>query len=259
MSSESDRRFRLTLHYDGSYFQGWQLQPRGRTVQGEVEAAVKRLTGRRYPVTASGRTDTGVHATGQVAALTLPPRWDVPELHRALNALLPQDIWVEKITRVPETFHPRFDAVARTYRYQVGLVPLAESPFFRSWCWPMPRPVELDLLHQAAALIPGHRSFRAFAKTGQEHRGDLCLVSEARWVPWGEVGVAFHITANRFLHHMVRYLVGTMVVVGWGRRPLAEMRSLLDDPETKLVTSRPAPPDGLFLSGVHYREDAGEQ
>lgn len=259
MNSEPDRRFRLTLQYDGSYFQGWQLQPRGRTVQGEVEDALKRLTGQRYPVIASGRTDTGVHATGQVVAVTLPARWDVEELHRALNALLPQDIWVESTLRAPEGFHPRFHAVARTYRYQVGLVPLAESPFYRAWCWPLPQPVDLNLLHRAAALLPGERSFRAFAKTGQEHRGDICHVSDAGWVSWEAVGIAFHITANRFLHHMVRYLVGTMVEVGWGRRSLDEFRALLGDPETELVTSRPAPPEGLFLTMVEYPEGAGTE
>lgn len=259
VSSDSRRRFRLTLHYDGSYFQGWQAQSRGRTVQGELESALKRLTGQGHRVTASGRTDTGVHATGQVVALTLPPRWDVPELHRALNALLPQDVWVEEVRRVPEGFHPRFHAVARSYRYQVGMVPLAESPFFRAWCWPMPRETDLDLLHRAAALIPGQRSFKAFAKTGQEHRGHVCRVTEASWGPWGDVGIAFRITANRFLHHMVRYLVGTMVEVGWGRRPLEEMRSLLEDPDTEFVMSRPAPPEGLFLSRVHYPEGAGEE
>jgi tRNA pseudouridine38-40 synthase len=258
VDSEQERRFRLTLHYDGSYFQGWQIQPRGRTVQGAVEDALKRLTGRRYPVIASGRTDTGVHATGQVAAVTLPPRWDVAELHRALNAVLPQDIWVESVSRASADFHPRFHAVARTYLYQVGLVPRAESPFFRSWCWPLPHPVEVDTLHRAAGFLPGNRSFRAFAKTGQEHRGDVCSVSEALWIPWGPVGIAFRITANRFLHHMVRYLVGTMVEVGWGRRSLEDFQDLLDNPATELVTSRPAPPEGLFLSRVHYREPEEE-
>ena len=258
MTSEAERRFCLTLQYDGSYFLGWQLQPRRRTVQGEFEDAHTRLTGERHPVTASGRTDSGVHATGQIVALTLKPRWDIPELHRALNALLPDDIWVREIVQVPEDFHPRFHAIARSYRYQLGLVPESASPFHHPWCWPLVKDVEVELLHQAAALILGNHSFRAFAKAGQEHRGDRCIVSEATWVQWGEVGVALHLTANRFLHHMVRYLVGTMVEVGRGRRSLEEMVALLTDPETKLVTSRPAPPQGLFLTRVHYPEGSLE-
>ncbi len=248
------RRFQLTLHYDGSRFLGWQLQPRGRTVQGEIEAALERLTGKRRPVVAAGRTDRGVHATGQVAALTLPSRWTAQELHRALNAVLPADIWVESTRRVPADFHPRFDARARTYRYQLGLHPSARSPFHRPWCWPLEAPLEIDLLQRGAALLPGAWSFRAFSKTGQEERGDRCRVSESVWVPWKGLGLAFQVTADRFLHHMVRYLVGTMVEVGRGRRAVEEMEALLTDPETELETSRPAPPQGLFLARVHYTD-----
>ncbi len=252
MNSATDKRFRLTLQYDGSYLMGWQLQPRGRTVQGEIEDALKKITGERYPVVGSGRTDSGVHATGQVAAVTLPERWDVSELHKALNALLPSDIWVQELTQVPTHFHPRFHAVARSYRYQVGLAHESASPFYRSWCWPVAKELDLDLLQQAGALLLGNHSFKGFAKSGQEHRGDRSIVYEAAWVGWGRIGLAFHITANRFLHHMVRYLVGTMVDVGLGRRPLAEMEALLSDPNTPHVTSAPAPSEGLFLTEVQY-------
>ena len=255
MSPKNSIRYRLTLHYDGSSFQGWQLQPRGRTVQGELEAALKRITGARRPVVGAGRTDTGVHATGQVAAVTVPSRWEGgEELLRALNAVLPSDIWIESLDPMPSEFHPRFQAVARSYRYQLGLAPGAASPFHRPWCWPLEQEAEVDLLHQGAALVLGEHSFRAFAKAGQEHRGHVCRVTEASWRPWGQMGVALHITANRFLHHMVRYLVGTMVEVAWHRRPVEEVAELLTDPATPLVTSPPAPPQGLFLSRVHYPE-----
>ena len=258
VNADDDRRFRLTVHYDGSYFMGWQLQPRVRTVQSEMEAALKRITGRHFTVTGAGRTDSGVHSTGQVAAVTLPPRWDTAELHRALNALLPSDIWVERVERVPDHFHPRYHALARSYRYQVGLVPGSASPFHRPWCWSLGRPVDLGLLRQAASHLPGKHSFRAFSKSGQEHRGEICSVSEATWGAWEEVGVAFQITANRFLHHMVRYLVGTMVDVALRRRSLEELEELLSAPETPLVTSPPAPPEGLFLVGVHYPDPLPE-
>jgi tRNA pseudouridine38-40 synthase len=258
VNPELERRFRLTVHYDGTYFFGWQLQARGRTVQGEMEAALKRLTGTRQPVLAAGRTDSGVHATGQVVAVTLPIRWDVHELHRGLNATLPGDIWVESTLRADPAFHPRFDARARSYRYQFGMSHQAFSPFFRPWCWPLLREVDIDLLHRAAALLVGEHSFKAFAKVGQEARGDRCRVSEARWVPWGDVGLAFEVTANRFLHHMVRYLMGTMVDVGRERRPLEDIQELLFQPDTELTTSPPAPPEGLFLAKVHYPETDSE-
>lgn len=253
VKTDSLRRFRLVLHYDGTAFQGWQLQPHGRTVQGELEAVLARLTGGRTPAVAAGRTDRGVHATGQVAAVDLPPRWTAEDLHRALNALLPPDLWVEKVQEVSSAFHPRFHAQARSYRYQVGLTPLSGSPFHRRWCWPLGRPLDGEALRAGAALLEGERSFRAFAKAGQEERGHRCRVGEARWVPWEE-GVAFLITADRFLHHMVRYLVGTLVEIALAKRPLEDLRLLLEDGGGPLRTSPPAPPQGLFLTRVHYPE-----
>jgi tRNA pseudouridine38-40 synthase len=249
---ERECRFRLTVQYDGTYFLGWQIQAWGRTVQGEMEAALEKLTGTRRPVVAAGRTDSGVHATGQVVSMSLPPRWEAEELRRALNAVLPNDIWVESAQRADPGFHPRYSAQARSYRYQLGLSPLAFSPFRRPWCWPLVREVDEDLLHRCAALVRGEHSFKAFAKVGQEARGDRCLVTEACWVSWDGLGMAFHITADRFLHHMVRYLMGTMVDIAWERRPIEDLSELLSEPGTGLVTSPPAPPEGLFLSQVHY-------
>ncbi|MFH1764150.1 MAG: tRNA pseudouridine(38-40) synthase TruA [Gemmatimonadota bacterium] len=258
MNPTRERRFRLTVHYDGTYFFGWQIQAWGRTVEGEMEAALERLTGARRPVVAAGRTDSGVHATGQVVSVTLPTRWEADEIQRALNAALPNDIWVESARVADPGFHPRYSAQARSYRYQLGLTALAFSPFHRPWCWPLIREVDVNLLHQGAALLLGEHSFKAFAKVGQEARGDRCTVSEARWVPWEGLGLAFQITADRFLHHMVRYLMGTMVDIARNRRPLDDLIELLSTPGRGLITSPPAPPEGLFLSKVHYPEPDSE-
>jgi tRNA pseudouridine38-40 synthase len=259
--------FALLVHYDGAPFHGWQLQPDAPTVQGELERVLARITGgTRIPVTGSGRTDRGVHATGQVASVTLPDpagRWNAPALRRSLNALLPDTIWIEEVRRVPPSFHPRFDARRRSYRYRVGTSPQARSPLHARGCWPTdPVPPDAALLHAAAALLPGDRSFRAFARAGQEERGDRCHLMAAAWHPWKEdaegeiLGWTFHVTANRYLHHMVRYLVGTMVAVARGERPLAELEALLDDPDSGLVTSPPAPAQGLFLTRVEYETHA---
>jgi tRNA pseudouridine38-40 synthase len=252
VSPETERRFRLTVQYEGTYFLGWQRQARGRTVQGEMEYALQRLTGVRHPIVAAGRTDSGVHATGQSVALNVPPRWEAQELRRALNATLPHDIWVESAVRVPADFHPRYAALARSYRYQLGLTEEAFSPFRRPWCWPLIRQPDPDFLHAGAELLVGDQSFRAFAKVGQESRGDRCQVTEARWVPWDGGGLALEITANRFLHHMVRYLVGTLVEIGQHLRPMSHLSELLQGGQTPLTTSPPAPPEGLFLTKVHY-------
>ncbi len=246
-------RLRLTLHYDGSLFHGWQLQPDHRTVQGEIEAVLGRLADAPRTVIASGRTDTGVHATGQVAAVDMPASWTPGDLRRALNALLPPDVWVESVRPAPPDFHPRYDAVARTYTYRIGTAPEAASPFHRRWCWAVSDELDRDLLDRGAACLVGEHSFRAFAKAGQPERGDRCTVRSASWSPW-ELGLRFDVTADRYLHHMVRCLVGTLVEVARARRPLADVVGLLDRAKG-LETSPPAPPHGLFLARVEYPQD----
>jgi len=253
VSSPNERRIKLTLQYDGSGFFGWQVQPGARTIQGVLEEAVSRLANRPTTVVGAGRTDRGVHATGQVASVLVPGKWTPDSLRRALNAILPPDIRVSAAEEVTLDFHARFDATARSYVYRVGTTESALSPFRRRWCWPLARELDRPVLDAAAEQIVGDHSFRAFAKAGQEERGDRCTVMRAEWRDWSRFGVELHITANRFLHHMVRYLVGTMVEMALGRRPLADMARLLAG-EPGLETSPPAPPEGLFLTHVAYNE-----
>jgi len=245
-------RFLLTVQYDGSGFHGWQLQPDVRTVQGEIEGVLGRLAGRSRTVVGSGRTDTGVHALGQVASVDMPARWTASELRRALNATLPQDIWVEEAAAARPDFHPRYDARSRTYVYRVGTSPAARSPFHRRWCWALGEPLDLATLNSISTGLVGEHSFRAFAKAGQPERGTRCVVVAAGWDA-SEIGCRFTITANRYLHHMVRYLVGTMVDIARGRRPSEDLASLLAE-TAGVQTSPPAPPEGLFLSRVEYPE-----
>ncbi|MGB1842059.1 MAG: tRNA pseudouridine(38-40) synthase TruA, partial [Longimicrobiales bacterium] len=252
-------RFRLTIHYDGAAFHGWQVQPDQRTVQGDLEAALSKLADAPRSVIGSGRTDSGVHATGQVASVDMPVSWDVPRLRKSLNAVLSDDLWIEAIARAAPDFHPRYDALDRTYRYEVGLKAECASPFFRRWCWPLggsgspPPTVDRALLGRAASAIVGEHSFEAFAKTGQPERGTRCHVHAAQWSET-DLGVRFTVTADRYLHHMVRYLTGTMIDIGCGRRPVEDMARLLASPD-QLTTSPPAPPEGLFLHRVRYPGD----
>lgn len=252
--SAREIRFKLTLHYDGSAFHGWQVQPGQPTVQSALEEVITRITGERRAVTAAGRTDTGVHATGQVAAVTVPGEWTAPDLVRSLNALLPGTVWVRSAEEVASGFNPRFNAVSRSYSYRVGTALEAASPFHRRWCWPLCLPLEFDAAASAARAIIGEHEFHAFAKAGQPKRGYACNVTTAEWRPWGKLGAVFEISANRFLHRMVRYLVGTMVDVALGRREEEDMVLLLrrEKGDSTLTTSPPAPPGGLFLTGVDY-------
>lgn len=253
METPGTRRIRIRLHYDGSDFHGWQVQPGVRTVQRELERALERLTTRTVRTAAAGRTDAGVHATGQVVSLDVPAKWHPAELRRALNAVLPDDVWVEAAADAPADFHARFSAADRAYEYRIGVADLAASPFHNRVCWPLDDELDPLLLDRCANLILGEHSFRAFAKTGQEHRGDRCTVHDSKWWDWPPVGLAYRVRANRFLHHMVRYLVGTMVDVARGRRPLDDFgRLLTGDPAVE--TSPPAPPNGLCLVDVGYLE-----
>ncbi len=262
-----ETRFKLTLHYDGTDFHGWQAQPGSPTVQGALENAIARLVEERRPVVGAGRTDSGVHASGQVAAVSMPARWRAAALVRSLNAILPDSIWVRSAVAVCDRFHPRRDAILRHYRYQVGVDPAAASPFHRRWCWPLLRPLDLDPAVRAAQAIVGEHDFRAFARSGQPQRGYRCRVSRARWRRWEGPGFLFEISANRFLHRMVRYLVGTMVEIALGRRDESDIFRLLGsqpsqpDASCRVRTSPPAPPCGLFLVRVDYphgRDAAGK-
>jgi tRNA pseudouridine38-40 synthase len=249
-----EHRIRLELHYDGSGFAGWQVQPGKRTVQGEIEAALARLMGAARRVVAAGCTETGVHATGQVAGTVVDRRWSSQELRRALNAVLPRDIWVADAVAAADDFHARYHAVARGYVYRLGTADVSRSPFLRARCWPLQEPLALSALNDAAGRFVGRHSYRAFAKTGQPQRGELCTVHVATWRSWEPVGVMLRVVANRFLHHMVRYMVGTMVDIARGRRPASVIDDLLSG-AAGVRMSRPAPPDGLYLARVYYPGD----
>lgn len=251
MQERTRRRFRATVHYDGSRFHGWQVQPDRRTVQGAVEDALQRLFPEPVRVTAAGRTDAGVHAVGQEIAYPAPRGWTAPEMRRALNAVLPADVWIEKLGEAPEKFHPRFDATARRYVYLVGTSEASASPLRGERVWALARPLDEDLLRDRAALLPGERSFEAFAKAGQESRGTRCRVERAEWRRTVLGDLAFIIVADRFLHHMVRYLVHTMMGCATGRREPDDFERLLAD-EDDVRPPEPAPPGGLYLSGVRY-------
>jgi tRNA pseudouridine38-40 synthase len=245
------RTFLAILHYDGTGFVGWQRQPAGRSVQAEFERVLERLFSRRTVAHAAGRTDAGVHALGQGVSFSAPISWSPPDMHRALNALLPQDCWVEAVFPVQAGFHARKSAISRRYRYDIGLDSAAVSPFRRQFEWALSRPLELNLLQQAADQIKGQHDFRAFAAKGNKphYRSSLSLSEWRSWPHWR--GVSFHVEADRFLHHMVRMLVGTMVDIGLGRRPLDDMARLLKR-EDNQETSPPAPPQGLYFVAATY-------
>jgi len=249
------RTVQLVLHYDGAAFSGWQRQPGERTVQGVLEDSVARLCSARIPVIGAGRTDAGVHARGQAAGVRVPEKWTSQALRKSMNAILPDDVWVAAAFEMRDDFHPRFSAISRSYSYFVGTDDLALSPFRRRHELAWRRPLDLTRLEEGAKAIIGRHCFRAFAVKGTAPERDThhCTVSVARWRErWG--GLVFEISADRFLHHMVRFLVGTMLQVGEGRREINDIAELLESEDNSEV-SEPAPAHALFLERVEYPTD----
>ena len=257
----AERTVQLVLHYDGAEFSGWQRQPTQRTVQGVLEAALERLCATPVAALGSGRTDAGVHARGQAVGIRVPDRWggDVQKLRRALNAILPRDVWVAAAFEMREEFHARYSAVSRRYSYYVGTDDEANSPFRVRHELAFGQPLQRGALDAAAAHLTGDHCFRGFAVLGTApaHDDHRCCVTEARWLD-RPGGLVFEIEANRFLHHMVRFLVGTMLDIAAARRPPADLPALLAAADNRDV-SPPAPPHALFLDRVRYPDELYRQ
>lgn len=248
----------LVTQYDGGEYAGWQRQPDARTVQGEMERVLERLTGEHVVALGAGRTDAGVHAHAQGVGVRMPRRWEPTALRRAMNAMLPPTIWIAEAHRMLAEFHPRRSATSRHYGYLVGTDMQSRSPFRRRYEWPLGRALDAEALRDEASALLGEHVFRAFAVArtapGRDHH--RCVITHAAWRE-REGGWVFEVEANRFLHHMVRFLVGTMVDVAQGRRPRGSIARLLQLPHNS-ETSAPAPAVGLSLRAVRYPRELYE-
>jgi tRNA pseudouridine38-40 synthase len=240
-------KIKLTLEYDGTDFRGWARQPGERTIEEVVREALDTNFASWESLAVAGRTDAGVHATGQVASADVDGGPPADRVAEALNVALPKDVAVLDAADVPPEFHARFSAVARSYRYRV-LARSRRSPLAERHALWWPRPVDLDALTAAAALVVGWHNFRAFTPTETQHEVFARTVTAAHWTHDGD-RLDFTITADSFLRHMVRTLVGTMLESGEG----APVRM------TELLEGRPrsdagltAPPHGLCLEHVAY-------
>jgi tRNA pseudouridine38-40 synthase len=238
---------KLTIEYDGTDFVGWQIQENGRSVQGEIEHALDRILRERHSVIGSGRTDAGVHARAQVAHCRVTTSVDIRDLHHSLNSVLPEDIAITGIEEVPEGFHARYSAVERRYKYFISE---KRSPLHRRYDWWVKFTLDIEQMNRCAGSIIGEHDFASFCRTKAEVNHHRCIVSTAIWSN-NDSRYIFEIAADRFLHGMVRTLVGTMVDVGRGFLSSDDFLKILNERDRRAARMA-APPHGLFLWEVKY-------
>jgi tRNA pseudouridine38-40 synthase len=262
------RVLKLTLAYDGTRFVGWQRQADGESIQGLLEEALARFEGAPVTVHGAGRTDAGVHALGQVASASVTFTHPAETVARALNSQLPEDIRILEVVDAEPEFHARFSARSKSYRYQIRAGAVGD-PFTRAFVWQLPEPLNVAAMSDAAAALVGTHDFAAFQSAGSEVASTVrtILRSEFRG-PEGRAllpSIAdrgadltgprqmfiYEVTADGFLRHMVRAIVGTLVEIGRGWRSVASMAELVER-GTRAQAGATAPPHGLFLVGVDY-------
>lgn len=248
------RNIKLLIEYKGTSFAGWQVQDGQNTVQGEIEAAITKITGRKTGVIGAGRTDAGVHALGQVANFHIEHQLEPSRYRDALNYYLPADIQIKHSEAVPEAFHARYDAIFRRYRY---LMAQEQSALYRELRWESPFELDRVLLDEAASLVLGEHDFSAFCVVSSRKESNLCRVELSRWRAIGPL-LVYEIRGNRFLHGMVRSLVGSMVNLATARQDnnmlnltIAGFRDIMKGHGPDRVPFT-APAHGLYLVSVGY-------
>ena len=238
---------RLGVEYDGTAFHGWQVQAKDRTVQGEIERALFKVTGRHARIAGAGRTDSGCHATGQVASVTLTTRLSPERLRAALNAHLPRDVRIVEVAEAAPEFHARFRAMRRAYRYLILPRPTALR---RNYAWARPLRTETGALNDAVAPLLGAHDFTSFSRQGSDDDEPVCSVSRARWSVRSGV-TRFDIESDRFLYTMVRKIVSTAIRAAESGGGAREMREVLEARDRR-AAAPPAPAHGLYLMRVRY-------
>ena len=247
------RNIKLTIEYDGTDFEGWQIQKKGhRTVQGEIEKALRQIFKKSTRLIGAGRTDSGVHAFGQVAHFKVHSKMELAEIQRALNANLPGDIVVRQIAAVPLNFHAQYKVKTKTYRYTI-LNRWEPSAQLRNFCWHVPRPVNVALLRREAKELIGRKNFRSFMAADPAFTQDKNTVRTVQSLTIRKKAdfIYIDITGDGFLYKMVRTITGTLVQIGQGRLPPGSIKNILRKKDRRFA-GYTAKPQGLCLLEIKY-------
>ena len=244
------RTIKLIIEYDGTDFAGWQIQPRQRTVQGDIELSLKKLLREDIKIVGSGRTDAGVHALGQVASFRTSSEYDPKVYQNGLNKLLSRDVRIIKSEIVPVDFNARRNAVKRSYRYCISK---KDRAIGRQYNWYPRAKFQSEPMIEASACLIGEYDFTSFSKSADESGSCSTIVYDIRWSETDEK-LIFEIDAIRFLYNMIRIIIGTLMDVGRGKISGDKFNSILNARDRKSAGNT-APPHGLYLLNVDYRED----
>jgi len=248
------RRIRITVSYDGTDYHGWQVQPGLPTIQGVLQGVLSEIEGREVQVHGSGRTDAGVHALAQIAAFDLANPIPPPNLKKAMNRLLPRDIRVLETAATRPDFHPRYDAVAKTYEYRILRAEIC-PPFERRYVYHYPYPLDEAAMVQTARLLEGEHDFSAFAaadETDTSGRSKVRRIFSSCLTHEGD-RLTYRVRGSGFLKHMVRNIVGVLLEAGKGNLNRADIEARLQ-PGCGILAGPSAPAWGLFLVNVEYRD-----
>ncbi len=242
-----ERNIKIVLEYDGTLYHGWQYQNDLVTVQGTLEAAIRKLCSEFVRVTAAGRTDAGVHARGQVANFKIKNKLPIHSIKMGLNAHLPQDISVKSAEEVGPEFNARFQAKRRVYHYYISTERIA---LMRNVCWQLFQKFDSHMLNPLAKQLIGQHDFGAFSRVKVQSKHKICTVYESRWLNENRL-LIYRVVANRFLHGMVRTIVGTIIDVARGRFSEEQFREIFTA-KSRLAAGPAAPAKGLVLEEVVY-------
>ena len=243
------KRFKLEIEYKGTNFSGWQVQPKTKTIEGELETAFSNVLQQPIDLIGQGRTDAGVHAKAQVAHFDVETDLESKKMIRAVNSILDDDIYITSILETDADFHSRFDANSRSYAYTILKCP---SPIKNEIAWYPGFLLNIDLINQCSDLIKGTYDFHGFSKYDKDNYTSLCTITNARWVEKKDVFI-FKVEANRFLRNMVRRLVGTMCEVSRGKLTTSDFINILKN-KTGVSSNYKAPAKGLTLKKVFYKK-----
>jgi tRNA pseudouridine38-40 synthase len=243
----SERNIKLTIGYDGGKYAGWQFQPNQSTIQGHLENALKKLTSQKVKLYGAGRTDAGVHALGQVANFRTRRQWPVRKFRDGLNFYLPDDIRALEAIEVSHDFHARFDAVYRHYRYIIGL---EKSAMYGGRRWEIDTDLDIQLLNDAADYILGEHDFTTCCVVSSQKEDNRCLVYTSQW-RCRNLGLCYEIVADRFLHNMIRSLVGLMVELARGGMKIKRFKEIFESGDHTAI-KKVAPARGLYLVDIGY-------